>query len=392
MTLFPSGRTAQHGRGALAAGWLLAALSPPGAAASSPPHEAQVAGPTEQIAALDQAIPGLMARAGIPGLSIAVVQNGEVAWTGAYGIMSTETQAPVTHRTAFEAASLSKPVFTLVVLDAVERGVLDLDTPISEVFSYKRFANDTRVGLITPRMVLSHKTGLPNWDREGTLDFDRDPGLRFGYSGEGFVYLQKALEATEGRRLEDLTREVVFEPFGMEDSSFLWRDDYETRLAGGHDGDGVAAERNRYAEENAAYSLVTTACDFGTFLARVMKGVNLSEGLYDDMLARHTSMRGGETKTEHPPEIWQAIHWGLSWGIQDAGGGRIYFHWGDNDVYHAFAAFSPAHGTGFVYFTNSQNGLRIANQLATIVVGDMSPAITWLGYGGLDTEPDDGDS
>lgn len=58
----------------------------------------------------------------------------------------------------------------------------------------------------------------------------------------------------------------------------------------------------------------------------------------------------------------------------------------------SFAALSPADGTGFVYFTNSQNGLRIANQLATIVVGDMSPAITWLGYGGLDTEPDDGDS
>lgn len=354
-----------------------------GAAALLTASSSLAASTAEKAAALDQSIPGLMARADIPGLSIALVKGGEVVWTEAYGITSTETRAHLTSETTFEAASLSKPVFALVALHTIDRGVLGLDTPIAEYFSYDRFAPDPRVDRITPRQVLSHQTGLPNWDRDGPLDFDRDPGARFGYSGEGFLYLQKALEAVMACPLEELARDIVFEPFAMEDSSFLWRDDYESRLASGHDGAGTPLERNRYAEENAAYSLVTTASDYGQFLAEVMHGANLSPPLYQQMLEIQSSMQGEETKTEHPPEVWQAVHWGLGWGIQDVGGERLYFHWGDNDVYHAFAAFSLERDIGFVYFANSQNGLRIANHLASIVVGDMKPAITWLGYGSL---------
>lgn len=343
----------------------------------------------EKIATLDATIPNLMERGGIPGLSIALVKDGEVKWTNAYGVMSTETGELATPETAFEAASLSKPVFTLTFLGAVERGVMDLDTSISERFSYDRLTPDERTQRITPRMVLSHKSGLPNWDREGALDLDREPGVRFGYSGEGFLYLQNAFESETGRRLNSLSNESLFKPLGMKASSFTWRDDYETKLANGHNSDGKPIERNRYTEENAAYSLVTTAADYGAFLAHVMEGATLDGPTFQDMLAIHTSMQGDETKTGHPPEIWQKIHWGLSWGIQEVNGERLYFHWGDNDVYHSFVAFSLADDVGFVYFANSQNGLKIANNLAEIIVGDMTPAITWLGYGGLE-DPETG--
>lgn len=338
----------------------------------------------EKVEALNEIIPVLMERRNIPGLSIALVHDGDVVWTNAYGVISTESEAPVTTDTTFEAASLSKPVFALAVLNAVERGTLDLDAPISEQFSYKRFAPDERVNRITPRMILSHKTGLPNWDRDGALDFDREPGTQFGYSGEGFVYLQKALETITGRSLNDFAGEVVFKLFGMKDSSFIWREDYETRLASGQDSENAPAERNRYAEENAAYSLVTTASDYGAFLAGILKGANLNGDVFNDMLAVHTSMQGDETATKYPPEVWRKIHWGLSWGVQESNDERVYFHWGDNDVYHSFVAFSPTRDIGFVYFSNSQNGLKIANNIAEIVVGDMTPAIAWLGYGGLD--------
>lgn len=341
-----------------------------------------------KIAALNAAIPDLMKRASVPGLSIALVADGKVQWTGAYGVMSTESNAPIIPETTFEAASLSKPVFTLAFLNAVERGDMDLDTPISDNFTYDRFGPESveRVKLITPRLVLSHRTGLPNWDREGTLDFARDPGVQYGYSGEGFVYLQKALEAATGRNLNDLVGEYVFEPFGMNDSSYLWRDDYEMRLASGHDDEGNPQKRNHYTEENAAYSLVTTAADYGAFLGKVMDGAGLDDALFNDMFTVQTSMLGNETRTKHPPEIWSKIHWGLSWGIQDADDGPIYWHWGDNDTYRNLAAFSQNQDIGFVYFTNSQNGLKIANNIASIVLGDMGPTVIWLGYGIFDDE------
>lgn len=363
---------------------LLSGSSPRGTVEWDPAHEAAADTLGEKISALENAIPRLMERGGIPGLSIALVEGGKVQWARAYGVMSMQTRNPVTTETTFEAASLSKPVFAHVVLSAVDRGVIDMDVPLSNVFDYDRFSPDERIDLITPRLVLSHKTGLPNWDRDGPLDLDRDPGIRFGYSGEGFVYLQKALERETGQPLNDLADEVVFEPFGLEDSSFLWRDDYERTLASGHNSGGEPTTRNRYEEENAAYSLVTTASDYGIFLGNVIKGARLSEASHEDLLSPQTSMQGDETRTKHPPEVWQAIHWGLSWGIQELDGERIYFHWGDNGAYHSFVAFSPPDDIGFVYFTNSQNGLKIAGDIAEIVVGDMTPAITWLGYGVLD--------
>ena len=79
-------------------------------------------------------------------------------------------------------------------------------------------------------MVLSHGTGLPNWGGERlTLQFE--PGTAYGYSGEGFVYLQKAIERATGQSLEALARREVFEPLGMARSSYVWQERFEGNAA-----------------------------------------------------------------------------------------------------------------------------------------------------------------
>lgn len=333
------------------------------------------------VAELSEEIPRLMTEAKIPGLSIAIVKDGKIIWSQGFGVTDLSSPSPVTNETIFESASLSKPVFALAYLQFLEEEGLDLDEPVANSFSYDRFSDDERKAEVTPRMILSHRTGLPNWDREGDLDFDRNPGGRYGYSGEGFVYLQRFVEAHTGLWLHDFAAKRIFGPLGMKRSGFVWQDGFETSFAEGHWASGEVRPSPRYEEANSAYSLMTTSTDFGKFLAFMMAGGNLTEKTLSEMLAVQTRMTGSETRTAHPEEIWGKIFWGLSWGIQKTDDRTIYWHWGDNETYRNFTAFDLDRKIGFVYFTNSENGLAIANEIAQPIVGDMHWTITWLGYG-----------
>jgi CubicO group peptidase (beta-lactamase class C family) len=145
----------------------------------------------ERLAELEQQILALLDSGGIPGLSIAIANDSGVVWSRGFGVRSTETDAPVDANTVFEAASLSKPVFAYAVLQLVDQGVLDLDTPLADYYEYEHIAHDERGSSITARMVLTHTTGFPNWrPRGGDLTIGFEPGSEFSYSGEGFGYLQ----------------------------------------------------------------------------------------------------------------------------------------------------------------------------------------------------------
>jgi CubicO group peptidase (beta-lactamase class C family) len=136
---------------------------------------------SQQIARLERDIPHLMSDGEIPGLSIAVVRNGKLAWSRGFGVKNSETQEPVGDNTVFEAASLSKPVFAYAVLKLVEEGKLDLDTPLNAYLPGRYdVGDDPRLDQITARRVLSHTTGFPNWRPRGdkTLKIYFTPGDR----------------------------------------------------------------------------------------------------------------------------------------------------------------------------------------------------------------------
>lgn len=242
-------------RAAFAALVILAGCGLPGAA----PHQSA----RPDTAALTREIPRLLRVSGIPGLSMAVVQNGRVVWAGAFGTVNDSAQTPLNTGTIFEAASLSKPVFAYMVLRLAERGEFDLDRPLYEMLEYPRLAHDERYKRITARIVLSHGTGLPNWGGEKlTLRFD--PGTDYGYSGEGFVFLQKTVERVTGRSLDELARREVFQPLGMTRSSYVWQERFAGNAAYAKNWLWQVAPANRYteAEANAAASLLTTASDY----------------------------------------------------------------------------------------------------------------------------------
>ena len=164
----------------------------------------------------------LITEATVQGMASAIIRNGRLDGYVCCGTRSAQSPAPVDEHTVFDAASLSKPVFAHAVLQLVDQGYLSLDAPLSDYLP-NYVPTDNRVSSITPRHVLSHSGGFPNW-RNADLPLKTyfQPGDRFSYSGEGFLYLQKAVEAITGEKIHALAERLVFEPFAMARSSFIW--------------------------------------------------------------------------------------------------------------------------------------------------------------------------
>jgi CubicO group peptidase (beta-lactamase class C family) len=208
-------------------------------------------------------------------------------------------------------------------------------------------------------MVLGHTTGFPNWRPRGEpLALLRDPGTRFGYSGEGYVYLQKVIERLTATPLDRLVAEHVLQPLGMTDSTFVWRDDLDSRVARGHNKAGDPVPKEKPVRANAASSLHTTAPDLARFVGTMLGRPTTARPPHSvaNMLTPHTPLHG-------------PLSWGLGWGLRTAPDGEILFwHWGDNFGYKAFAAGSPTRGLGIVVLTNGNAGLAAAERLVKAVL------------------------
>jgi CubicO group peptidase (beta-lactamase class C family) len=142
----------------------------------------------------------LITEATVPGVAAAIIRDGRLDRYVSCGVRSVQSAAVVNEDTVFEAASLTKPVFAHMVLQLVDQGHLSLDAPLGDYLP-NYVPGDDRASTITPRQVLSHSSGLLNWrNAEWPLKTYFPPGDRFSYSGEGYLYLQKAVEAITGSR------------------------------------------------------------------------------------------------------------------------------------------------------------------------------------------------
>lgn len=325
-------------------------------------QEAKVATPRESAPPplpTQQELAGLLHAFDVPGLAMATLSNCEVdGKVMAAGQATLNPGTAVTPVTAFEAASLSKPVFAWLVLQLADEGVIDLDRPIAETFDYPRISDKAAYAKLTPRMVLTHRTGLPNWvdeqtpfhQRRAQIPFKFAPGTAYSYSGEAFQLLQAFVEKKTNTSLQALFR-ARLGPL-MPHSTFA-----SPLAVGSVASRGYRSARNPASGRDmtnltdramAASSLVTTAEDYARFLSLVCKGQGLSRALYEDMLRPQSTVPPGESPFP--------TSYGLGWTIVDLGGATLVGHDGNNDQYRAFAGFVRESRDGVVVLTNGANG------------------------------------
>ena len=139
------------------------------------------------VADLDKLIPELMEEAGVPGLSIAIIKDANLYWRRGFGVKNIVSREPVDNDTVFELASVSKTVFAYAVMKLCEKGIINLDTPLTKYTRERFLEGDPRLDLITARHVLSHTSGFQNWrSSEEPLKIHFTPGEKWMYSGEGY--------------------------------------------------------------------------------------------------------------------------------------------------------------------------------------------------------------
>lgn len=290
----------------------------------------------------------------VPAVGIGVIEDGRVIRKEVMGEL--EAGVPATLEAIFNVASLTKPVFAMLVLKLVELGEWDLDAPIHPYWIDHEIKEDSRHELLTTRILLSHQSGFPNWrwnHPSGKLEGEFDPGTRYQYSGEGFEYLKYAIQQKLGQPVQNLADPLLFTPLGMSQTSLVWDADMEQRpFAKWHNKKGGLYETHKREQGLAADDLLTSIGDYCTFSLDVMNGAGLSPVLYEDMISPQVKVN-------------KRVDYGLGWlVVKDLPNGEYALvHSGADQGVRTMVILLPQSKSGVVVFTNGDKGNKIIRRL-----------------------------
>lgn len=291
-------------------------------------------------------IPVWMTEYHVPCVGVAIIENGKIKWTKNFGELQAGHPAP--KNTLFNIASQTKPVTAMLTLKLVQMGKWDLDEPLAHYWIDPDIAGDPYLGKLTTRIVLSHQTGFPNWrsDNGGTkLHFNFEPGTQFGYSGEGYEYLRRALEAKFQVSLAQLLNTYLLKPLAIK-NTYYWSENLDTnRFAQWHDGQGKRYATSIQTPVNAADDLITTIEDYCTL------------GLY--------AMNNASLYNKPEIKVKENYYRGLGWGLIDGlPNGEYAFEHGGSDIgVRTMAFFLPESKRGIVVMTNADNGAFLSDRI-----------------------------
>ncbi|WP_095986808.1 serine hydrolase domain-containing protein [Cystobacter fuscus] len=365
-----------------------ACAAPSRGAAAPPPEEPAWSGEGVDAAALR-----LMKEAGLPGLALAIIENGQVSYVKAYGLRDVEKAAPLRTDTVMYGASLTKAAFAYMVMQLVDEGRVDLDTPIErylrkplpEYSKYADLASDARWKRLTPRMLLSHTPGFPNFrflNPDGKLDFKFDPGTRYAYSGEGINLLQFVLEAGLGLEVGQEMQRRVFDRFDMKRTSMVWRDDFAANVSQGYDEAGKVEPHDQRESVRAAGSMDTTVEDYAKFLAGFMRGEGLSARARAEMLRPQIAISSAHqfptllTETDARNEAI-ALSAGLGVVLFNGRAGPAFFKGGHDDWTDNFALCLERERRCVLLLANSVKGPAVFPSLVDIILGETGMPWRW---------------
>ncbi len=301
-------------------------------------------------------IEGLLKYNKVPALGIGIIEQGKLTKVEVYGTLDLQNTAP--YNTIFKVASLTKPIVALTTLKLIDKGLLDLDEPLYKYWIDPDVKNDKRYKILTPKLVLTHQTGFPNWrymTETNKLAFQFDPGTKYQYSGEGFEYLRKAIENKLGKSIEELAKELLFTPLEMTDTRFWWDTGMdETRYAQNFNEKGEKIATEKYYEANAAANLLTTIKDYGKFLEYIINGAGLSENLYQEMIQHQVTLKEND-------------FFGLGWEILTGFSDNEFalLHTGKDPGVSTLAIWFPKSKNGYLVFMNGNNVDKIYEELLT---------------------------
>ncbi len=320
---------------------------------------------------LDTKIPAALAAFGVPSVSVAVIQNGQVSYVKAFGEANIAANRAADANTRYAVGSISKQFTAAALLLEQERGALSLDDKVS-----KYFPDLTRSNEVTIREILSHTSGyedyapqdylIPEWTRPITPDeilnrwakkpLNFDPGTRWQYSNTNYVLAGKILEKVSGQALLSFLEQNFFRPLGMKSAG-----DCEVHNP------ADATAYTRYAlgpprpvgrEANgwyfAAGELCMTPSDLARWDVSFLAKKILSPKSYDEF-THEIDLKDGKP-----------THYALGLSIGDLRGTPMISHSGEVSGFLALNAVFPTKGAGVVLLTN-EDGVNLIGPLSRVI-------------------------
>jgi CubicO group peptidase (beta-lactamase class C family) len=343
-----------------------------------------LAQPAPQLSAdkrekIEAVISSFMSRQNIPALSVAIVQDNEIRFQGAYGIADLENFVPAKASTVYRIASTSKPITATAAMQLVEKGKLDLDAPVQKYvssFPVKNFP-------VTTRLVLAHLSGVRGYrqgEGERTIRYntlsdalaifkddplENEPGTRFLYTTYGYTLLGAVIEGASGMSFEDYVRENIFKPAGMvrtrTDDVFALIPNrargYTPRVFGQLDGNYRNPVLMDSSYKIPGGGLVSSAEDMARFAIAVQNGALIKPETFAEM-SKSQKTRDG-----------RATGYGYGWYV----GGSVGFSGDPDAVWHGGVqpgftsdlVLLPKKKLAIVVLTNLEAGGRL--DLASLV-------------------------
>jgi len=318
----------------------------------------------------------------VPGVSIAVINNGEVEWAKGYGVTEAGGTQAVTTDTVFQAASVSKPVSVTGIMLLAQTGVIDITRNVNDYLTSWHLADNdlTTTNKATVQRLMSHTggtnvsgfagytvgsaiptllqvlNGAPPADNE-PIRVIYDPGTRYSYSGGGMEVLQQMAEDVTKMPFRGYMKNNVFDRLGMNSSDFVqpMAGPLAARAAKGHDLDGVMIPGGwRIYPELIAAGLWTTPTDLATLFLEVQKAAVLNEGA---LLTQETANR----ILTPQPNTNSAM--GLGFALMEGKGGLIFNHSGSVFGYKSYVTVYRDRGQGIAIMMNGDNGYALMMEI-----------------------------
>jgi len=320
----------------------------------------------EKRTQIEKAVSSFMSANSAPGIAVAVVLEGEPAWSAGFGMADLEDFAPVTSSTLFRLGSISKPITATAVLQLWERGKLDLDAPVQKycpAFPQKEWP-------ITSRELLGHLGGIRHYNSDGKGDIPEDsarhfssmqeslqifaadplvakPGTKFNYSTYGYTVLGCVLEGAASEKFVDFVRKNIFQPAGMDetrDDDFFAVVPHRTRW---YHKDKSGVVRNAGVLDSSykipGGGLISSADDMARFEAAILADKLVQRATRDLMW------------TNLQPTEGKPSHYALGWFVAEKFGLQTAGHTGGQQGTDTAFLVVPDRRAGLVVLTNMDN-------------------------------------
>lgn len=340
-----------------------------------------------------------MAKYNVPGVSIAVIHNGKLAWAQGFGVKAADSKDAVTSNTLFQAASISKPVSATAMLRLVEQGKLSLDAPINTFLKTWQLPDNefSKTEPVTLRRLVSHSAGLnvhgfPGYASDAKVPTVQEildgkapantkavrvvmtPGSTWKYSGGGTTIMQLAMAETTGEAFPALIQRLVLDPIGMQNSAFeqpLSKAKQDLAAAGHDDQGKMISGRWHTYPELAAAGLWTTPTDLTKWAIEIAEA----------RAGKSTKTLSQKMATEMLTE--QKAPSGLGPALGNSDDAMYFLHGGSNAGYSCFVAYFPALGRGAAIMTNGDAGSVVYRQ----ILNALAKEYQWPAYKAREIEP-----